>query len=245
MEVAAPGTAAATVSPSRVQSPPTVAAPAGVNLSRLQWLVGGVMVALVLLAGLRLWFVEGLVRTVRIDGPSMAPALLGTHYRVTCDDCRFVFRCDAENVPESGYVVCPNCGYQANELIQAQLLPGETMLIDRWPLLMRGPKRYEVVAAADPLAAGELVVKRVAALPGERLEIRGGDLFAGSRIIRKSLGELRQVRVLVHDNDYQPQKTRGLPARGKRSLPTAGMQWETLFATSRKAWCEAATASTG
>src|SRR5688500_18037884 len=69
------------------------------DLSRLLAAVAGVLVVLGVLAGLRLWFVEGIWRKASIDGPSMAPALCGAAYVVTCDDCAFRFRCDAKHVP--------------------------------------------------------------------------------------------------------------------------------------------------
>lgn len=90
---------------------------------------------------------------------------------------------------------------------------GERVLIDRWPQLWRGPGRGDIVAAQDPGSADVLVIKRVAALPGESLAIRGGDLYSDQQILRKSPAEWREVRVLVHDDRFQPRKTLGLPAR--------------------------------
>ena len=158
----------------------------------------------------------------------MAPALVGAHHRITCGDCGFVLRCDATNVPASGLAVCPNCGYRSNELTAANLQPGEQVLIDRWKLLGREPRRGEVVAARQPGSPDGLVVKRIAALPGERLEIRGGDLFVNGEIVRKSLPELRAVRVLVHDNAFQPLATQGLPPRWQPATPDSRWQRQGL-----------------
>ena len=52
----------------------------------------------------------------------MAPALRGPSYEVTCGDCAFRFRCDAEHVPADRLAACPNCGYTQNELDRARLL---------------------------------------------------------------------------------------------------------------------------
>jgi Signal peptidase, peptidase S26 len=181
------------------------------NLNRIQRTVAAAAIGLVVLAGARLWFVEGLLRRVMIDGPSMAPALCGAHHVVICGDCGFPFRCDAEHVPADGRAACPNCGFTEIDLGTARRAPPERAIIDRWPLLWRSPQRGEVVAVQLP--KGELAVKRIAALPGERMVIRGGDLYADKRPIRKSRSELRAVRLLVHDNAYQPRKTAGLPPR--------------------------------
>jgi type IV secretory pathway protease TraF len=160
---------------------------------------------------------DGLLRQVLIDGPSMAPAFCGVHYDVTCDDCGFSFRCDAEHVPSDGKAVCPNCGFGGIALSDARLLPAQRVVIDRWPLLFRLPRRGEVVALKVPGDSGSFAVKRIAALPGERLAIHGGDLFVNDSIVQKSPEELRLVRVLVHDNHYQPQKTKDLPPRWRRT----------------------------
>src|SRR5688572_29439386 len=79
--------AEATISLSATQ---TIAAPTSRSLTRLQWIVTAALVGLVALAGVRLWMIDGLLlRRVSITGPSMAPALCGAHYRVTCGDCGF------------------------------------------------------------------------------------------------------------------------------------------------------------
>ncbi len=191
----------------------TIAAPASASLVRIQWIVVGVMIAITVFAAARLWMLEGLVRVARVEGPSMAPAYLGAHYRVACEDCGFVWRCDAEHAPASRQASCPNCGFPTNTLRDEDLVPGEPVLIDHWPLAVRGVRRGEVVAAPDPAHDGGVVIKRVAARPGERLEIRAGDLVVDGELVRKSWQELAQVRVLVHDNSFQPKKSTGVPDR--------------------------------
>ncbi|HEX5105120.1 MAG TPA: S26 family signal peptidase, partial [Pirellulaceae bacterium] len=80
-------------------------------------------------------------------------------------------------------------------------------------LLWREARRGEVIAAHEPGSTAEFLTKRVAALPGEEWGIRGGDLYADGEIVRKSLHDLREVRVLVHDNAFQPRLAKGLPPR--------------------------------
>jgi hypothetical protein len=156
-----------------------------------------------LLAATRLWLIDGWLRTVRIEGASMAPALCGKHWLVTCTDCRLAFRCDAESPPASGKFVCPNCGFRELSEKDGVLESGDRVLLDRWPVLWSLPKRGAVVAAENPLSPG-LTVKRVAAVAGQRPAIRGGDLYADGIIVRKSLAEFRELAVLVHDNDFLP-----------------------------------------
>jgi signal peptidase S26 family len=189
-------------------------------VTRLRWVVTAATVGLVLFASVRLWFVDGLIRPVTIDGPSMAPALCGASHLVVCGDCGFSFRCDAEHVPADNRAACPNCGFADNPLDAARRLPAEGVLIDRWPLLWRSPRRGDLVAVRT--TADELAVKRVAALPGEQLAVRDGNLYSGTKLTRKTRAELHAQWLLVHDNDYRPAKTRGLPPR-----------WRTAAATSR------------
>jgi type IV secretory pathway protease TraF len=177
------------------------------------WLVVPVVIVGILFGGVRLWFVEGLLRRVVIDGPSMAPAFYGAHYELKCDDCGFPFLCDAEHVPSDGKAACPNCGFTENLLAEARLMPAERVMIDRWPLRFREPQKREIVAFEIPDSAGEIGVKRVAALPGERVAIRGGELFIDDVLVRKSVEDWRADRILVYDNGFQPQKTVGLPPR--------------------------------
>jgi len=171
--------------------------------------------ALLLLA--RLWSVDGLLRRITIDGPSMAPAFCGAHYRVKCGDCGFPFRCDAEHLPSDRLAACPNCGYGENSLDAAVAAPTDRVMIDRWPVFWQSPKRGDVVAIQTPDDSGDLAMKRVAGLPGERLAIDGGDLLTGRQILHKSAADFRALRLLVHDNNYRPQKTPGLPARWRAS----------------------------
>ena len=105
---------------------------------------------------------------------------------------------------------------ESEALALAVELQADRVLIDRWPLRW-SITRGQIVAATLP--AGELGVKRVAGLPGDRLSIRGGDLYSGGQLIRKSPAELRQSLVLVHDNDHQPLKTKGLPPRWRPLEP--------------------------
>lgn len=158
--------------------------------------------ALSLLVGLRIWFVDGILRPVMIDGPSMAPAFCGLHYVVACSHCQATFRCDAEYLPVDRKLACFNCGGEVELAEAAKVHAADEVLLDRWPLLWRMARRGEVVACRD--RAGNLTVKRVAAEPGQQLGIRTGDVFDGDQILHKSIDQVRETRVLVHDNDSQP-----------------------------------------
>jgi len=154
---------------------------------RSSWLRFCALAAITTLAfvGARLWFIDGLVRRVLIDGPSMAPTFCGEHYEMRCHDCGVRFACDASNVPSDGLAACPNCGCTKNKLADARLLPAYRVLIDRWPLLFRGPRRGEIIAFRASGNSGELVIKRVVGLPGEQISIVSGDLYVDGQGLTK------------------------------------------------------------
>jgi signal peptidase I len=187
------------------------------GLRRVRRAVALSLASLAVLVGVRLSHLDGILRTIRIEGPSMAPALKGAHYALTCADCRFPFRCDAIAAPADGSAVCPNCGYKRNSLTRASLVEGDRVLVDRWPGVWQSMRRGQVVAARQRGSKDALVTKRLVALPGERLAIRDGDLYANDRLVRKTYAEWRALRVLVHDNDFIPAQTRGLPPRWQAS----------------------------
>ena len=193
---------------------------------RLRLLVAVSMGLVLALALFRLWCVKGLVRTIRIDGGSMAETLYGNHFRVTCVDCGITFRCDADAFPADRRAVCPNCGFRDNELRDADLRRGDRVLVDTWPYLWSSPRRGDVVMLVEPLfheaEHQNYVVKRVVGLPGEGISLSEGDLWIDASRHKKSLSEMRELALLVHNNDYLP-----------RSLPDSP-RWKA--ASSQSGW---------
>lgn len=82
------------------------------------------------------------------------------------------------------------------------------VVIDRWPLLWRKPRRFEVVACRAP--DGQTTVKRVAWLPNEHPSIEQGDLLDDQRPIRKGTREIQKQKLPVHDDRFQPKSLDGL-----------------------------------
>ncbi len=168
---------------------------------------------LIALLAARLGFLQGLGRPMRIAGGSMAENLRGAHFQLPCADCRFPCRYDADQPPAAERVVCPNCGFVQRDLHDAVLHPGQRVLIDRLARRWHRPQRWDAVAFRSPSDPNYLEVKRVVGLPGERISIRRGDVYADGRIVRKTLAQLRQLAILVHDSGFEPPSTRHLPAR--------------------------------
>ncbi|MDP6555143.1 MAG: S26 family signal peptidase [Pirellulaceae bacterium] len=176
------------------------------------------------LAIARIFCWQGVVAPIHVVSGSMVPTLRGPHFAVVCEDCEFSFQCDATSAPETGDAVCPNCGFSGNPLTQRQLRLGQRVVIDRFPYLLRMPRRWDLVAFQDPLVPAAKAVKRVVGLPGETVAIRQGDLFVDGQIVRKPIDVQRSMAVLVHDDLFRPARTRDLPLRWDAAQEQSG--WE-------------------
>jgi signal peptidase I len=99
--------------------------------------------------------------------------------------------------------------------LDAAIHRGRRVLIDRWPFA-GAPRRWEAFVYRDERQL--LSVKRVVALPGERVELRRGDVYIDGHILRKSLDEMRAMAMVVHDDAFRPQG--GLPLRWRAEQTT-------------------------
>ena len=78
------------------------------------------------------------------------------------------------------------------------------MLVQKFLYEFRRPRRWEVAVFHFPGEPTQAYVKRVVGLPGESIRIVGGDIYVDGRIVRKSLAEIRAMRILIHDSRFQP-----------------------------------------
>jgi signal peptidase I len=153
-----------------------------------------------------------LVRTVALEPygvptGSMAPALIGNHREAPCPRCDYPVVV-GEPGPDARPVRfdtsrCPNCG-QALDLSSAREVPGDRLMVDKTAYQTRPPRRWEVAVFRCPADPVKPYVKRVVGLPGEFIQIAGGDVYANGELCRKSLAQLREVRVPVYDMNYSP-----------------------------------------
>jgi signal peptidase I len=197
-----------------------------VLVRRLGW---GLVLAGLLIGAVRLLAIQGWLAPVRIVSGSMAEHWLGEHFFIRCEDCNYSFAYGAETPPLLNDAVCPNCGFARNAVAQAVARRGDRVLIDRAAYWFSAPARYDVVTFPYPGQAGRYAVKRIMGLPGERLAIRDGEVYANGQIVRKSLAQFQQSAVVVHDNDYQPQRTAGLPARWRAAAASSWQSQGTSF----------------
>jgi signal peptidase I len=178
-------------------------------------LLGQVLSAVVGVAVLaivaRTWLIEGLATRVVVASGSMAPHLLGPHLQFSCPECGGSFVCDRESALDASEVICPQCGTTRIPTTGVDR-PGDRVLMDRSAYLWRTPRRWEVVVLETDDNPGALAVKRVAGLPGEVVELRGGDVWVNGAIARKEIADCRAMAVPVYSlpegNDNRDQVER-------------------------------------
>jgi signal peptidase I len=153
---------------------------------------------------LRVWAVE----PVQVPSGSMAPSLYGTHRETTCPCCGFPIvvgrhprdRGDGHHRWHQD-ATCPNCGAGDLHLDDFPERPGDRLLVNKTTFVWRRPRRWETVLLT---LFGELFIKRLIGLPGERVEIRDGDVYIDDRLARKTLAQCRALRIPVFDANYPP-----------------------------------------
>lgn len=140
----------------------------------------------------------GVVTPVAIQGSSMAPTLLGPHVKVDCPNCELAFAVGADQLPGAWPVVCPNCRHQFHQTSPAPLNGGRRVWVDRTRFLRHPPQRHDIVVFRCPDQPTQLCVKRVIALPGEKVDFAGGDVTIDGAVLRKSLAQQNEVKHRMH-----------------------------------------------
>lgn len=169
-----------------------------------------VVVLAIMAVVLHFFLVLGLIVPVIITSGSMAVDFVGSHRHVVCQDCGQPFDVGEEALPTNMLAVCPNCGSSKNSLAELAPQSGHRLLVNRVAFAQRDPRRWEVIVFDCPQKPGELCIKRVVALPGERLQIRDGNLYVDKssdgkfqgKILRKPLDMLREMAIVVHDDQF-------------------------------------------
>ena len=154
-----------------------------------------------------------------ISTGSMAPSLLGYHHHVVCPACRFSFARGAASEPADPAddiawashdtlvappTSCPVCGESQIDLTTIPRNEGDQLLVHKNAYEFRDPERWEVIVFRNPRDARQAYVKRVIGLPGERVEIRQGDLYADGILRRKPWLVQRAIRIPVADYAFEP-----------------------------------------
>ncbi len=156
---------------------------------------------------------------------SMAPTLLGNHDEVVCPNCTTLFTLGLDEEGRAGRAVCPNCGQTDFERVRSVACGGDRVLVQKFLFDIRRPRRWEVAVFHFPGEPSQPYVKRVVGLPGEAVQIVGGDVLIDGRVARKTLREQRAMRIPVFDNNHAPADASRYPRwvfrRGRARLSLA------------------------
>jgi signal peptidase I len=168
-------------------------------------LTGALVLVLCGLLLVRLFGVE----PYEVPTGSMAPVITGRHRAGICPRCGA--RVIVGRPPDDGHgqtrphaydhACCPNCGCDHLQLDQAPEAGGDQLLVNKSVFTFRRPRRWELIVFR---LFGKTLVKRLIGLPGEIIEILAGDVFINHELVRKSLAEVKAMRILVFDNTCQP-----------------------------------------
>lgn len=181
----------------------------------------------------RVSHLRGISQPILVSGPSMTPTLWGPARRFRCPECRHENRFYTHY--RAAKRACARCGHEVDQT-HIDDAPADRVLIDtaayRWrigglPLRNRLPRRGDLVAIQDDQP---LRVKRVLAVPGDRIEMIDGKL----RINGQTPGDgwsPPPPRMLIHEQplpDFppatQPSPEAEPPARISATR-TARWQW--------------------
>ncbi|GIW87584.1 MAG: hypothetical protein KatS3mg108_1908 [Isosphaeraceae bacterium] len=200
----------------------SAAVPAGPRRSRGRGLVESLLLIVAGLLVLRVFVAEAYI----VPTGSMAPSLVGSHADLRCSDCGIGFELGLNDAGEpEGRPVCPNCGQSRLSPAPARLASGDRLLVHKHTFAWRPPRRWEPAVFVGSGGLAESFVKRVVGLPGESVEIRDGDLWIDGALARKSLEEIRALRIPVYDDDYRPTQSaiypRWIPRQDTASDPSS------------------------
>jgi len=180
-----------------------------------------IVVAFVLAFVFRAFIVEAFV----IPTGSMAPTLYGAHAEFVCADCGYRFTVGAEGFPTGDRrspPVCPNCFLpQAVPPRGVPAYSGDRVLVLKFLYDFEEPQRWDVIVFRNPNEPSQNYIKRLVALPGETVELVGGNVTIDGRVVRKTDHAQNALWMIVHDTRWRPVRSdwtpRWVPDRGAKA----------------------------
>ncbi len=197
---------------------------------------------IIVLVGFLVWSLEA--EGYLIPTGSMAPTLMGRHKEITCPECGWVYRVNADGEVDSDgsgaptgrrvvWGTCENCRFQTRVDDEPSfsgdrvytVKSGTTLPLS--PLAGRAePNRWEVTVFNLPEDPQTRYIKRLVGMPGEILRIQQGDLWRRDPDLAaqferpgRSPAQQLQMQVPVFDDAHRPASLREDP-RWRRWTPS-------------------------
>ena len=91
--------------------------------------------------------------------------------------------------------------YVASASMEPTLLPGRHLFLEKLSLKCRSPRRGDIVVFASPVNENRDLIKRIIAIPGDVVEIRGKTVFLNGEELREPyVQHTRKNEALEGDN---------------------------------------------
>lgn len=211
--------------------------------------VESVVIAFVLAFLFRTFEAEAFV----IPTGSMAPTLMGRHKDIAaCPKCGAQYSAGASNevsndpnapppnpdLVEIVSVTCPMCRFPLDVNPQTDggkeyySYQGDRILVGKFPYEFAEPQRWDVIVFKYPVGANTNYIKRLVGLPGEKLQLKYGDVYTSTEgkpfeIARKPPDKLLAMLQPVYDTKFVSDELvqSGWPTRWQ---PADGSNWKIL-----------------
>lgn len=164
---------------------------------------------------------------------AMAPTIEDPHTITTCENCGFSYGTRVpdwmpqgnQKPPTSFGAACPNCGQPVKIVPETPLAQGDRCLVARGAT----PQRWDIVSVRPGGNESGLRMYRVAGLPGESVELVGGNVFVGKRDsktrVQREPDAAHNMWILVHDTKYHPQQAVSNGPQWKPARSTSNWQY--------------------
>jgi signal peptidase I len=188
----------------------------GVGLIPRRYLCAGILA----LGGLVLFHLF-VLEPYQVPTGSMAPALCGHHRVCVCPCCGHdvvVGRSSGDTQGDGDprfyqKAFCPNCGHYPVSVAETLEIEGNRVMVSKSSYLWRLPRRLEIVVFR---LLQTVFIKRLLGLPGEEILIHDGDVYVNGELVRKTMEEVKAMRVLVFSQECAPRPA-GWRCRWERS----------------------------
>lgn len=164
-------------------------------ITLLEWLLVALILALV--------FQGFAVQAFQIPTGSMAETLRGAHYQMRCFRCGHPFDAGSASLTVNR-PQCPNCNYFQPPHAAGDVKNGDRIFVLKSIYQMFEPQRWDVVVFKNPTEPRTNFIKRLIGLPGETVQLIGGDVYIDGKIQRKPLNVQNEQWMPIFLQDAQP-----------------------------------------